>query len=77
VAIDARVRDFLFFGHRSNEQAHERVLRKLDARPLLDLGLRLGEGTGAILASHLLEAACRIHAEMATFAGAAVAEPLL
>lgn len=74
VALDARVRDFLFFGHRSNERAHGVVLQQLEARPLLDLGMRLGEGTGALLASHLLDAACRMYAEMATFAGAGVSE---
>lgn len=74
IALDARVRDFLFFGHRSNERAHHSVLQKLDARPLLDLDMRLGEGTGALLASHLLEAACRIYAEMATFSSAGVSE---
>ena len=74
IALDPRVRDFLFFGHRSNERAHQTVLQRLDARPLLDLDLRLGEGTGALLASHLLEAACRIYAEMATFAAAGVSE---
>lgn len=74
IALDARVGDYLFFGHRSNERAHGLVLERLGARPLLDLDLRLGEGTGALLASHLLEAACRIHAEMATFAAAGVSE---
>lgn len=76
IALDARVRDFLFFGHRSSERAHGAVLQRLDARPLLDLDMRLGEGTGALLASHLLEAACRIYAEMATFTGAGVSERL-
>jgi nicotinate-nucleotide--dimethylbenzimidazole phosphoribosyltransferase len=74
VALDARIRDFLFFGHRSNERAHHTVLQRLEARPLLDLDMRLGEGTGALLASHLLEAACRVYAEMATFATAGVSE---
>ncbi|HYC59674.1 MAG TPA: nicotinate-nucleotide--dimethylbenzimidazole phosphoribosyltransferase [Thermoanaerobaculia bacterium] len=73
-ALDARVHDFLFFGHRSNERAHHIVLQRLGARPLLDLDMRLGEGTGALLASHLLEAACRMYAEMATFATAGVSE---
>lgn len=74
IALDARVRDFLFFGHRSSERAHAVVLQQLDARPLLDLDMRLGEGTGALLASHLLDAACCIYAEMATFATAGVSE---
>ncbi|MEK6373999.1 MAG: nicotinate-nucleotide--dimethylbenzimidazole phosphoribosyltransferase [Acidobacteriota bacterium] len=74
IALDARVHDFLFFGHRSDERAHHTVLQRLDARPLLDLDMRLGEGTGALLASHLLEAACRVYVEMATFATAGVSE---
>ena len=69
-----RVRDYLFFGHRSNEKAHTTVLEKLGVHPLLDLALRLGEGTGALLACHLLEAACRIYNEMATFDSAGVSE---
>jgi nicotinate-nucleotide--dimethylbenzimidazole phosphoribosyltransferase len=72
VALDPRVRDFLIFGHRSSERAHGVVLEHLGARPLLDIGMRLGEGTGALLASHLLDAACRIYAEMATFSSAGV-----
>jgi nicotinate-nucleotide--dimethylbenzimidazole phosphoribosyltransferase len=74
IALDPRVRDFLVFGHRSDERAHGVVLERLGARPLLDLGMRLGEGTGALLASHLLDAACRIYAEMATFAAAGIPE---
>jgi nicotinate-nucleotide--dimethylbenzimidazole phosphoribosyltransferase len=68
------VRDFLVFGHRSREPGHDLALAALDARPLLDLELRLGEGTGAALAFPLLEAACRMLAEMATFEAAGIAE---
>lgn len=67
------VRDFLVFGHRSREPGHDVTLAALDARPLLDLELRLGEGTGAVLAFPLLDAACRMLAEMATFTSAGVA----
>jgi nicotinate-nucleotide--dimethylbenzimidazole phosphoribosyltransferase len=74
VALDARVRDFLIFGHRSSERAHGVVLERLGVRPLLDVGMRLGEGTGALLASHLLDAACRVYAEMATFSSAGISE---
>jgi len=74
IALDPRVRGFLFFGHRSDERAHGVVLERLGARPLLDLGMRLGEGTGALLAAHLLDAACRIYGEMATFADAGIPE---
>ncbi|MGM0915468.1 MAG: nicotinate-nucleotide--dimethylbenzimidazole phosphoribosyltransferase [Pseudomonadota bacterium] len=60
-------RDYLIFGHRSREPGHAHALAALDAQPLLDLELCLGEGTGAALAYPLLEAACRVPAEMATF----------
>ena len=62
------------FAHRSNEQAHRLMLAQMQAQPLLDLGLRLGEGSGAALAWPLLESACRILAEMASFASAGVSE---
>ena len=60
------------FAHRSAEAAHDRVLKALDQKPLLDLGLRLGEGTGAALAAGLVRVAARTHAGMATFAEAGV-----
>jgi len=65
---------FLVAGHRSVEPGHRHVLAALDARPLLELELRLGEGTGAALAMHLVEAAIRILREMATFADAGVSD---
>ena len=67
-------RGSLFFAHRSAEQGHRRVLEALDARPLLDLDLRLGEASGALLALPLLDHACALHAQMATFASAGVPE---
>jgi len=69
---DPQARPFLLFAHRSEEQAHGRVLAALDAMPLLDLGMRLGEGSGGLVAFSVLEAACRLHNEMATFASASV-----
>lgn len=62
----------LVFAHRSGEQAHQRVLEHLGAEPLLDLRLRLGEGSGALLAFSLLEHACSLHEKMATFESAGV-----
>ncbi len=74
VRLCPQVRDYLFAGHVSVEQGHRIILETLELRPLLDLGLRLGEGTGAVLAMSLIEAATRAHAEMATFAEAAVSQ---
>lgn len=62
----------LLFAHRSRERGHQRVLAALNAQPLLDLSLALGEGSGALIAFPLIEAACALHARMATFAEAAV-----
>ncbi len=68
------VEDYLFFSHLSNEQGHRVVMQKLGARPILDLDLRLGEGTGAALSMQLIEGALKIYNEMATFSGARVSE---
>jgi nicotinate-nucleotide--dimethylbenzimidazole phosphoribosyltransferase len=64
--------DYVVFSHRSAEQAHGRMLAFLDARQLLDLEMRLGEGTGAALGIGLLEAAVNLYREMATFQSAGV-----
>jgi nicotinate-nucleotide--dimethylbenzimidazole phosphoribosyltransferase len=74
--IDKSAREVCFFSHCSDEQAHGRVLAALGAEPLLDLQMRLGEGTGAALAMHLLEAAAKIMCEMATFDSAGVSGPV-
>lgn len=63
----------LLAGHRSVEPAHEHLLSRLGLRPLTELDLRLGEGSGAATALLLVNAACRLHDEMATFAEAGVA----
>ncbi|MGH6648149.1 nicotinate-nucleotide--dimethylbenzimidazole phosphoribosyltransferase, partial [Aquabacterium sp.] len=60
------------FAHQSDEQGHARMLDHFKAQPLLNLGLRLGEGSGAALAWPLLESSCRILAEMASFESAGV-----
>lgn len=74
VRINPGVRDWLLFSHRSQENGHGAVLDALSADPLLDLGLRLGEGSGAALALPLLRLACALHANMATFEEAGVSE---
>ena len=66
------VRDFLVAAHLSSEAGHGVVLSHLGLPPLLDLGMRLGEGTGAVLAMGLLEAAAACLTEMATFEEAGV-----
>jgi len=71
--IAPAARDYLIAGHRSAEPGHALVLARLDLAPLLDLGLRLGEGTGAALALPLLDAALAAHRDMATFSAAGVA----
>lgn len=68
-------RTWLLFAHRSQEPGHNRLLEALEARPLLDLGLRLGEGTGALTALPILRSACALHRNMATFTEAGVSEP--
>ena len=66
----------LVFAHRSAEPAHQRLLEAFEARPLLDLGLRLGEASGALAALPLLDLACALHAGMASFEQAKVAGPV-
>jgi len=66
--------EWLLFAHASAEPGHRRVLKALAAQPLLDIGMRLGEGSGAATAVPLLRLACSLHNEMATFAEAEVSE---
>jgi nicotinate-nucleotide--dimethylbenzimidazole phosphoribosyltransferase len=72
VAMAPALRDRLLAGHRSVEPAHEHLLAWLGLRPLVELDLRLGEGSGAATALLLVQAACALHDGMATFAEAAV-----
>ncbi len=74
-ALDPTGLDHCQAGHLSAEPAHARLLALWGKAPLLDLGMRLGEGSGAALALALLRAAARCHAEMATFEGAGVSGP--
>ena len=72
VKIDPSTRDYMIFAHQSHEQGHQLLLKILNASPLLDLGLRLGEGTGAALALPLLKAAESFYNNMATFASTGI-----
>lgn len=74
-AMDPDAIAHCLFGHMSAEKAHRAALTELEATPLLDLGMRLGEGTGAALAAGLVRAAIQVHRGMATFADAGVAGP--
>lgn len=68
------VQHYMVFCHRSAERGHRRLLQHLKARPLIDLDLRLGEGTGALLAWPLLQSAAKLMSEMASFASAGVSQ---
>ena len=67
VHINPGCREWLFYAHRSEEKGHKIVLDGLAAEPILDLRMRLGEASGAVLAVPILQMACRLHNEMATF----------
>ena len=73
-ALTPQVRDYLVFCHRSAETGHRLLLAHLQARPLLELDLRLGEGTGALLAWPLVQSAANFLNEMASFESAGVSE---
>ncbi len=72
VRLAPELKPYLIFAHRGAAHAHELALSALDAEPLLTLGLRLGEGSGAVLALPLIESAVRLLSEMAGFADAGV-----
>lgn len=74
VQLQAAVADWLLYSHASAELGHRTMLEALAAEPLLDLGMRLGEGTGAAAAVPLLRIACALHNNMATFAEAHVSQ---
>lgn len=73
IAIEPFARDYIICAHRSMEPGHRTMQEKLGCKPLLDLNLRLGEGTGAALAMNIVEAAVAVLTEVATFEEAAVA----
>jgi len=72
--IDPKVKDYIFAAHNSVEIGHKAMLDKMGLSPILDLNLRLGEGTGAALAMLIIEAGLKIYKEMATFGEAGVSE---
>ncbi|MDD2914446.1 MAG: nicotinate-nucleotide--dimethylbenzimidazole phosphoribosyltransferase [Gallionella sp.] len=72
VRFNPHVSSWLIFAHTSAEPGHQCVLAALNAQPLLQLGMRLGEGSGAAMAVPMLQLACALHNGMATFAEAAV-----
>lgn len=74
IQICPAAKDYLFFSHLSQEQGHRIVMETCKIRPVLDLDMRLGEGTGAALAMPIIEAAIKIYNEMATFDSAQVAK---
>ncbi len=74
-ALDPKALDHCVVAHVSVEPGHARLLQRLGQRAILDLGMRLGEGSGAVLAVPLLRAACACHAGMASFAAAGVSGP--
>lgn len=75
-SIEPKVRDYMFAAHNSVERGHKIMLDKMGLRPILDLDLRLGEGTGATLAMLIIEAGLKIYREMATFDEAGVSNEI-
>ncbi|WP_260736407.1 nicotinate-nucleotide--dimethylbenzimidazole phosphoribosyltransferase [Tunturiibacter lichenicola] len=73
-SVEPRVRGYLFAGHQSEEPGHRVLLEYLDLKPILSLSMRLGEGTGAVLAMPIIESAMALYNQMATFASAGVSE---
>jgi nicotinate-nucleotide--dimethylbenzimidazole phosphoribosyltransferase len=64
--------DYMFMSHRSREPAHDVLFDEIKQEALFDFGMRLGEGTGAVIGMNLLEAGVKIFSEMATFENAGV-----
>ena len=74
IEMDPRVRAHCIFSHCSAEAAHRKLLQRLNARPILDLEMRLGEGSGAALAWPVIDAAARLMTSMASFESAGVSD---
>jgi nicotinate-nucleotide--dimethylbenzimidazole phosphoribosyltransferase len=74
VAINESIRPWLMFSHQSAEPGHGAILSELNAVPMLNIGMRLGEGSGAAVVVSLMQSAVALHNQMATFEGAGVSE---
>lgn len=74
VQLNESIRPWLMFSHCSAERGHRLLIEHLDVRPLLNLDMRLGEGSGAAVAASILRAACALHNGMASFASAGVSQ---
>ena len=74
IELNENVKDYMIFAHCSGEQGHQKMLDYLNVKPLLNLGLRLGEGTGAALALPLIQASAAFYNDMASFAQAQVTD---
>jgi nicotinate-nucleotide--dimethylbenzimidazole phosphoribosyltransferase len=74
VSLSANVKDYLFASHTSHNPVHRKRLEMLGVEPIFNFSLRLGEGTGAVLAMSVIESAANILSDMATFAEAGVSE---
>ena len=72
VRIQPQTREWMLFGHQSAEYGHQRILKELKAQAILNMNLRLGEGSGAGAALSMLQLACALHNQMATFVEAVV-----
>jgi nicotinate-nucleotide--dimethylbenzimidazole phosphoribosyltransferase len=72
--LEPKVKDYMFAGHCSVEKGHKAMFNHIGLEPILDLNLRLGEGTGAVLAINIIEAGIKILTQMATFEDAGVSE---
>ena len=67
ITINPNIQAWFFYAHCSHERGHQLILEQLKVKPLLNLNMRLGEGSGALAAVPLLKMACKLHNEMATF----------
>ncbi|OGV31665.1 MAG: nicotinate-nucleotide--dimethylbenzimidazole phosphoribosyltransferase [Lentisphaerae bacterium GWF2_45_14] len=74
IKLNRDIASYCFFGHLSADSGHRRIMGEIGVKPLLDLDMRLGEGTGAVLAIHIIRAGLKIMREMATFEQAGVSK---